>query len=213
MSTANVKFEERNKVAPRFNVSGRAVVREQRTSVPTDYEVNLQVFGTPKDYKIRLTSVPSLLEPDLISLLVLGVTTRGQEGNYVDLGSVIAGQTPFQSKIQNEFGVDIRMGTQTRSNVPGGVTPGGGTQSPTASADQTVVPSVKLQKNISDKTSMSISTTVGEEIPYKEFRIEHLLNENFTVNGTALERSRGGATQTDSVRSYGLDFRYHFTFE
>jgi autotransporter translocation and assembly factor TamB len=213
LTTANVKFEEREKIHPRFNVSGRAVVREQRTDVPQDYEVNLQVIGTPTDYKIRLTSIPSLAEPDLISLLVLGVTTRGQEGNYVDLGSVIAGQTPFQSKIQNEFGVDIKMGTQTRTNTPGGTATGTGSSPGTTSGDQTVVPSVKIQKNISEKTKLSYSTTVGEEIPFKEFRIEHLLNENFTVNGTALERSRGGTTQTDPVKSYGLDFRYHFTFE
>jgi translocation and assembly module TamB len=208
MTNATVKFEDSQSILPRFNVSGKAVVREQRTTVPQDYEVNLQVFGTPKDYRVQLTSNPVLPEREIISLLLLGVTNVSVEGNYIDLGSVIAGQTPFQSKLQNEFGFEVKMGTQT--GRPGSA---GSVGSTAASPEkEVVVPNVKIQKDLTKKTKVSVSTTVGEEIPYKEYRIEHMLNDSFTVNGTVVDRNRSSG-QTESVKSYGLDFRYHFTFE
>ncbi|NBT59899.1 hypothetical protein EBT16_14075, partial [bacterium] len=107
--SGTARFERADEIFPRFSINGRTVVREQKGRAYQDYEVNLQALGTPDDYKIRLTSNPPLVEQDLISLLVLGVTTRGQEGNYFDLGTAIMGQSPIKSKIQSELGVDIKV--------------------------------------------------------------------------------------------------------
>lgn len=211
LESGTVKFEELRRIAPRFNVSGRATVREQRTNVPQDYDVTLNVFGIPSDYKIRLTSSPALAEADLISLLVLGVTTRSQDGNYLDFGTTIVGQTPLQSKIQSELGVDIKVSAQSPSTGPGSNL--GSTSSGTTSGDL-AVPSVKIQKEVTKKTKVSVSNTI-ETVPLKEFKIEHMLNDNFTVNGTRTEKNRGGVTQEGANPSaaYGVDFRYRFSFE
>ncbi len=212
--SGNVKFENKEKINPRFNVSAKSFVKEQRAQVPIEYEVTLSAYGTPQDYKIRLSSVPALAEPDLIALLVLGVTTRGQDDNYLDFGSTLVGKSPLQSKIQNELGVNIKVNMQrsgvgsaagtpaSSGSVPPGTTTGTGEGS---------VPALKIQKEITNRTKLSYSSTLDQNA-MKEFKIEQLLDDNFTVNASAVDKIRG-TTQNDSIKSYGLDFRYHFQFE
>ncbi|NBY20089.1 hypothetical protein EBQ74_07565 [bacterium] len=213
LSSANVKFESREKISPRFNVLAKSFVKEQRTQVPIEYEVNLSAYGTPQDYKIRLSSVPSLAEPDLIALLILGVTTRGQDDNYLDFGSTLVGKSPLQSKLQNELGVNIRVNMQ-RTGIGGAGTPGssqGATQGFPLVNNDGSVPAVKIQKEITNKTKVSYSSTLDQNA-MKEFKIEQLLDDNFTVNASAVDKIRG-TTQNDAIKSYGLDFRYRFQFE
>jgi hypothetical protein len=207
-----VRFESPTSIAPRFNISGRSQVKEQKTTNPQEYELTLNVFGTPQDYKIRLTSSPALAEADIISLLLLGVTSRSQEGNYFDLGTTIVGQIPLQSKIQGELGVDIKINTQA-SKSGGGTTasPVVGSVPITSGSTDATVPSVRIQKEITKKTKLSYSNTL-EAIPSRELKLEHMLDENLSINGTAVDALRD-STQTQTTRSYGLDIRYRFSFE
>jgi translocation and assembly module TamB len=214
LNSGNVKFESPDRIAPRFSVGGRAIVQEQTSSnqpnqlqASQQYEVNLQVYGTPASYKIILTSNPELAEADIISLLVLGVTSRGQDNNFMDLGTTLVGQIPLQSQLENQLGVDIRINTQTSKNTS---TSSATTSTPTTTSD-TTVPSVKIQKDITNRTKVSYSNTL-EAIPYRELKIEHMLDDNLTVNGTAVDRAKGG-TDATTTQSYGLDFRYRFQFE
>jgi len=208
LNAGTVKFEASDSIAPRFNISGRSVVRETRALVPQDYEISLQAFGTPADYKIRLSSTPALAESEITSLLLLGVTNRSSEsntgGSYLDLGTAIAAQIPLQSKIQSELGVDIKINTQTVKDAP--IAAG----STAADNGVSTVPSVQIQKDITKKTRLYYSKNLDSAIPIQEFKIEHALDDNFTVNATTVDRA---TTETQSSKSYGLDFRYRFSFE
>ena len=206
--TGFARFEKEDAVYPRFNLTARSVVREQRGRAYQDYEVNLQVLGTSDDYKIRLTSNPPLVEQDLISLLVLGVTTRGQEGNYFDLGTAIMGQSPIKSKLQSELGVDIKV-----QSTPGQATPGvaAATGAPNATAGPGMVPAVRIEKGLSRKTKISYSNTLDQN-QARELRLEQMLDENITLNATAGDRSRNN-TQARPGDSFGVDVRYRFDFE
>jgi translocation and assembly module TamB len=206
--TGEARFETPERIYPRFNVNGRTVVREQRGRVYQDYEVNLQVVGAPDDYKIRLTSNPPLVEQDLISLLVLGVTTKGQEGNYFDLGTAIMGQTPFKSKIQSQLGFDIKV-----QSAPGqGPTVVDSSNStPQGAGTQGMVPAVRIEKGITKRTKLSYSNTLDQN-QSRELRLEQMLDENITLNATAGDRSRNNTTARPGD-SFGLDVRYRFSFE
>ncbi len=198
-----VKFEDPKRIYPRFNLSGRSFVKEQVTTAPREFEVNLLIFGVPEDYKIRLTSTPDLAEADLISLLVLGVTSRDQGGTVVDLGTSIVGQTPLQSKLKNELGLGIKVEGKSTSSTNDNTT-----------GDATgMVPSVKVQKDIGNKTKVSASNPIGGTGSLPEFRIEHLLNENFNINATSGEKSKATQSTGSSNRSFGVDLRYNFSFE
>jgi len=167
----------------------------------------LQVSGVPADYKIRLTSTPPLLEGEIISLLVLGVTSKGQGGgNIMDLGGALVGQIPLNSKLKNEFGVNIKVGNTAQTGIQQGssLSPG------SANADITA-PTVQIQKDITPKTKLSYSNTLDTAVPLRELRIEQMLDDHITVNATSLERARGGSSTP--TQAYGLDFRYRFQFE
>lgn len=213
--SGTAKFERPDSIYPRFNLAARSIVREQKGRAYQDYEVNLQALGTPDDYKIRLTSNPPLVEQDLISLLVLGVTTQGQEGNYFDLGTAIMGQSPIRSKIQSELGVDIKvqstpgqgpMPSETGSAVGGTGAPGSPGTTSTG-----MVPAFRIEKGLSKSTRLSFSNTLDQN-QARELRVEQMLDDNITLNATAGDRSRNN-TQARPGDSFGLDIRYRFSFD
>lgn len=209
IESGNVRFESAETVRPRFRLAGTASVTEQQAVVTQEYQVNIQVFGTPDDYKIRLSSSPSLSEGDIISLLVLGVTTQVQDGtgSYLQLGTALAGQLPLQTKIQDQFGFDINVKTQELRAQDTGTTVGTGT----ALSSENSVASVQIQKRLTDKTRVSFSNTL-ETVPAREFKIEQMLDDNLTVNATA-GVGTPGSVQNELRQSYGVDFRYRFQFE
>lgn len=212
LNTGNVRFESGSQVLPRFAMAGRALVREQsNVQGPTQaetYEITLNVTGTPTDYRIRLSSSPALPENDIVSLLMLGFVGRqaGREGNYADLGGAVAGQIPLQSKIQDTLGFDVRV-KSTRSQNP---FLGLGTGAVNDSAG----PSVQIQKDVTKKTKLSYSSSL-DAVPVQEFKIEQILDDNLTVNATVVGNPRGNTSSTNqqSSQSYGIDFRYRFSFE
>jgi hypothetical protein len=181
-------------------------VKEASTFAAQEYEVMLQVLGVASDYKIRLSSTPRLTEPEILSLLVLGVVNRSQEGNYAELGSTIAGQLPLPTKLQSDLGVDIKFNTQTSKAQPSGAT--GGTVN--VPADVTV-PSVRVEKNLTRSTRLSYSNTLSST-PTRELRIEQLLDENLSANFSTTNKTTQSAEQP-LVQSYGVDIRYRFQFE
>jgi hypothetical protein len=214
LESANVRFEDRQEIIPRFRVSGLANVKELRSSDVQsarelrEYQVGLQVSGIPSDYKIRLTSTPVLLEAEIISLLVLGVTKRGSDGGgYMDLGTALVGQIPLQSKIQSELGVGVKIRSQNQGSLQS-QTANAASSATTANA---TVPTVEFQKDLTKSTRVSYSNSLDTSIPVSEFKIQQMLDENISVNAST-RRSQVGSTPQPS-QAYGVDVRYRFQFE
>ncbi len=205
LRTGQVRFESRDKIAPRFDFAGATIVKEKKTDSPQEYEVNIKAVGVPEDYKILLSSTPALAESAIISLLVLGVTERTQDGNYVELGTALVGQVPIQSKLEEQLGVEINVAPQTDDASAVRVT------SPQDPATDVTVPMVEIQKQIGDKTTLSYSNSIAGS-PVRRVKVEHELGDHVTVNGSFVDKAQG-TTDTQTVQSYGLDFRYRFKFE
>jgi translocation and assembly module TamB len=68
LTHAVVDFTERDRLAMQLDVHGVAQVR--------DYEVFMHLFGPLTEPQIALTSTPALSQPDIVTLLSLGFTTR-----------------------------------------------------------------------------------------------------------------------------------------
>jgi translocation and assembly module TamB len=68
LSHAVVDFTERNRVEMGLDVYGESRVR--------DYQVFMHVFGPLTEPKLALTSSPPLSQPDIITLLSMGYTSR-----------------------------------------------------------------------------------------------------------------------------------------
>ncbi len=209
LNSGVVKFESESRILPRFNLSGTTRKKEEKGQNPAEYEVTLLAYGIPEDYRIRLTSSPALSEPEIISLLLLGFTGRGSEGNFMDLGSAVMGQIPLQSKIQGNLGFDIKIKSKNQAQSTSISSAAGSNDN----ANPTV-PSVVIQKDITRKTRLSYSSTL-DTASVKEFRVEQLLNDNLSINATTTDRTKSSSATTSSTssQSYGLDVRYRFTFE
>lgn len=68
LTHAVIDFTERDRLAMALDVHGEAQVR--------DYEVFMHLFGPIADPQLTLTSTPALSQPDIVTLLSLGFTTR-----------------------------------------------------------------------------------------------------------------------------------------
>jgi translocation and assembly module TamB len=68
LSHAVVEFTERNRIEMGLDVHGESRVR--------DYQVYIHVFGSVAEPKLTLTSSPPLSQPDIITLLSMGYTSR-----------------------------------------------------------------------------------------------------------------------------------------
>jgi translocation and assembly module TamB len=68
LTHAVVDFTERDRLVMALDVHGQAQVR--------DYEVFMHLFGPFADPQLTLTSTPALSQPDIVTLLSLGFTTR-----------------------------------------------------------------------------------------------------------------------------------------
>jgi translocation and assembly module TamB len=214
LDSANVRFEDRNEIVPRFRVSGLAQVTELRSADAQtarelrEYQIGLQVSGIPSDYKLRLTSTPPLLEQEIISLLVLGVTKQQTDsGGYLDLGTALVGQIPLQSKIQSELGVGVKIRSQNQAALQ----PQASATTNSSLTANATVPTVEIQKDLTKSTRVSYSNSLDTSIPISEFKIQQMLDDNVSVNAST-RRSQVGTTPTDS-RAYGVDVRYRFQFE
>ncbi len=73
LSYAVVDFSERNRVELGLDVNGEARVR--------DYQVFMHVVGPLAEPKLTLTSSPPLSQPDIITLLSMGYTSRDTPAN------------------------------------------------------------------------------------------------------------------------------------
>ncbi|MEZ4751581.1 MAG: translocation/assembly module TamB domain-containing protein [Bdellovibrionota bacterium] len=212
LSNGIVRFESGNRIAPRFDISGLATVKEQNAQVPQEYQVTIKVLGTPDNYKRLFTASPALSENDIISLLVLGVvTSKAQEGNYVDLGTALVGEVPIQSKLEDQLGIEIKFNPQAPTTGSSDTSTSSGSTA-SANATDVTVPMVEIQKQIGEKTKLSYSNSIGASTPTREVKIEHSLSNNVTINGSVVDKPRG-STDTQTSQAYGLDFRYRFQFE
>ncbi|HSM93826.1 MAG TPA: translocation/assembly module TamB domain-containing protein [Anaeromyxobacteraceae bacterium] len=68
LTHAVVDFTERDRIAMALDVHGQAQVR--------DYDVFMHLFGPFADPQLTLTSTPALSQPDIVTLLSLGFTTK-----------------------------------------------------------------------------------------------------------------------------------------
>ena len=127
----------------------------------------------------------------------------------MDLGTAVMGQIPLQSKIQGNLGFDIKLKSRNQNQSTS-------ISSAAGSGDiaGTTTPSVVIQKDITRKTRLSVSSTL-DTTPTREFKVEQLLNDNLSINATTTDSTKNtsGTTTPQSSQSYGLDVRYRFTFE
>lgn len=202
LQTGVINFENPNEINPDLYLSAQSRVSE--------YDVNLLIQGPAKNPNIHLTSIPPLPEPDIISLLALGITSSRLDQNVqskeqatrvgYEAGAAIFSQTGIDKWSQNKLGVNVQF---------------------TSSFDSTKnisVPKITLSKNIRKKWNTSVSRAVGTDQSSNEVKIQYMINNNISAIGSweGREASEGTSLRTgerENQSIFGLDLEFKREFK
>lgn len=168
------------------------------------YEINLMVQGRGKQQKFILSSLPTLTEKEIVSLLALGLTPAALESNRsagqmaasnsVQIGTAIL-QKPLSKEARSRLGVDVQL-SQT-------------------STDDASYPKFTINKQFTPKLGASASRSF-EKNPTNSVKMEYKFNRNFSVVGTW--DGREGTNNLDKDKAvepsvFGLDLEYKVKFK
>ena len=203
IQTANLQFLESNDNNPDIYISALARV--------SDYDVNLLVQGVPnKNMAIKPTSQPPLSEPDIFSLLALGMTSTKLDQNLsseaqqqqtsIELLASITNQSTINKKIQEKLGLTVQLAPSVDSTR------------------NIAVPKVVVSKNILKKLNASYARSLTGDNQNHEVKLHYLFNPNWSgiLNYQNKETNDTDGTiqnlnQNEGV--FGGDFEYKKEFK
>lgn len=197
-----VTFRNTGDINPELYFAGRSRVSE--------YDVSLLVQGTAKDPVLRLNSVPPLAEPDIISLLALGLvasdvdkrtqSTRdaGNQAATAAAGDAFFNYTSQGKELQKKLGLNIKVSSSFDDTK------------------NTTSNKITVSRKLNEKIVISGSSIQGQESS-KEVKLRYLINNNLSTVGTFEQREssqeagqRESLKKNDSVIGIDLEFQKEF---
>ncbi|MBY0313938.1 MAG: translocation/assembly module TamB [Bdellovibrionales bacterium] len=178
-----------------------------------NHDIEMLIQGTASRPKFKLSSSPSLSEPEIISLLTLGTTPQEQEAqaqqlanstqaqqrrSSVEFRSDLFSKIPLSKEFKERFGVDVKF-------------------SPTFDSESNVAaPKVSVGYQVSEKVTATGSVQGGTE-SRAEANVRYDLNRNFgarfsvqTENYEENNQLRGNIETPPEILGIGLDYRKEF---
>ncbi len=203
IQTATIKFPGTVDMLPDIYMTANARV--------SDYDINLLVQGVPtKNLTIKPTSQPPLSEPDIFSLLALGLTSSKMDQNLssktqqeqtgLEVLAAISNQSQINKKFQEKFGLTVQL-------------------APTVDSTKNIaVPKVVVSKKIQKNVNASYSRPLTGDTQNQEWKLQYLFNPNKSM---ILNYQNVETNQQDQIRNtnnndqgiLGLDFEYKKEFK
>lgn len=186
-----------------------------------DYRIRMELLGSTNNLNISFSSEPALSPEDIISLLTVGVTSDVSEGlsekdrqstTIYGVGSFLVDQFRINEELKNSLGVRLSVTpefTQDSDNLLSGkAAVSSGSTSQVKSATK-----VKIEKKVSDKVDISLSSTVGGNLDEKqEMNVNYSLDNNWSLEGVyEIKSTVEDTTQTEN--SFGFDLKFRKTFK
>ena len=199
VQTGLIQFFDPKEINPELYISATTRVAE--------YDINLLVQGTKSNLTIKTSSSPPLSEPDIFTLLALGVTSTKLDQTYsanqqqqtgYEIGSAIISQTGIDRQLKERLGVNFQFGTSfdTTKNVS--------------------VPKITISRNIRKKLDASFSRTLGDQ-NVNEARLQYSINNNVSAIGSwqAKEAQEGSNTRFNEKETeiLGVDLEFKREFK
>lgn len=201
VNNANVKFTDESEINPELYVSARSRI--------SDYDINLLVQGTAKAPVVKLTSLPPLPDPEIISLLALGVTSSSQSRTS---GNRENDESAFTSEAQAQAMNALFNQTGLTKKTPFDVN----ISSAYDDTKNQSVHKVTLKVKLSEKAEASATTNVDNS--GADAKIKYYLTPSFSAVGS-WESKR--ATESGVLRDqeanesgvFGIDLDYSKEFK
>lgn len=185
-----------------------------------EYKVRLDVAGRTKNVSVSLSSEPNLSQEDIFSLLTLGVTSEisteleeseRQSVATVGLGALLADQLRLNEGLDSSFGLRLSVAPEYAEETTS-LLQGKSAVSDTSTNKFRSSTRIRLQKKVSEKVDLSVSSTVGGSLEQRqEMNINYRINNRWSVEGVYELKSTEdeGVETSDSV---GADVKYRWTF-
>lgn len=205
-------IDESRKEKPEVDFFGKTKINE--------YDLTVNVFGSVDNLNVELNSTPSLSQEDILSLLTLGVTTdvnknlgerQRQSVTTLSIGSFLVDQLKINRNLNESLGLRLSLQpefSQDESNLVDGKS----SDTSKTSGRYRSTTKIKLQKKISDKLDVSVSSTLGGTTEQKqEMNLNYKYNKKWSLEGV-YEIKSSDEVETDSSDSLGADIKYRFSF-
>jgi translocation and assembly module TamB len=176
----------------------------------SDYDINLLVTGSAKNLSIKPSSQPPLSEPDIFSLLALGLTSSKLDQNLssdtqrekmgLEILASQVNQSQVNKKFQEKFGLTVQL-------------------NPTVDSTKNIaVPKVVVSKKIQKNLNASYSRPLTGDTQNQEWKLQYLFNPNKSMilnyqNIETNQQNQLSNTNTTDQGILGLDFEYKKEFK
>lgn len=190
------------------------------TALINEYRVRLDVTGRTKTVTVSLSSEPALSQEDIFSLLTLGITSDisqaldesdRQSVATVGIGTLLADQFRLNEGLDSNFGLRLSVLPEFAPEETS-LLQGKSAVSETGASRFRSATRVRLQKRVTDRVDLSVSSTVGGTLDQKqEMNVNYKFNNRWSLEGVYELRTTDdeGVETTDSL---GADLKYRWTF-
>lgn len=186
----------------------------------SNYDVGLSVDGKTEKLDVGLRSDPPLAKEDILSLLTIGVTSETtkklgdsdrQAVTSVGLGTLLADQFKLNQGIASFLGLKVsiapEVGTADEGSLLQGRSVGGDVNSSRLKSST----KVKVEKKISEKVDLSVSSIVGGGLEQKqEMNLDFDLGKNVQLQGVYEVKPTEESKNPNSV---GADIKFRIPFK
>jgi autotransporter translocation and assembly factor TamB len=216
IQSADANFDNPTKIDPAFNMTANTEVNG----------VKIQLFtsGRLSDYKVEMTSNPVMPEPEILSLLALGMTSSEakrfspgdrsvfEQGEAV---STLLHSLDFNRDIESKTGIQIQLDESVNPQI------GASAFRPQSQVDSTTSPRVVLRKprvieifrkpvDVSAASTVSSGGTSGTRL---EGNAELHLSPGLSAIGVITNQTSGTADTQERSTSYGFDMKWQARFK
>lgn len=185
-----------------------------------DYDLKLEISGRVEKVNVNLTSEPPLAQDDLLSLLTLGVTNDISKNldagdrrfvTTVGLGTLLVDQFKINEDLNSALGLKLSVLPEFQENETQ-LIQGKSAVSDSSSSRLKSSTKIKLDKKITNKVDLSVSSTVGGSLEQKqEMNLNFNIDRNWSVEGV-YELKATDSEEGDSSNSVGADVKYKWSF-
>lgn len=215
ISKGIIKFsdiKQDGQINPSLMIIGQSTVGQ--------HNVTVEVKGDTQNPIPTLRSEPSLGQEDILSLLMIGITSNQAENmdenerqiaTSVGIGSIFANQLKLGKELNNMFGVKLSVMpelSQDNGNYADAISStGNGAKLKTSTK-------IQLRKKIKDNVELSFSSTVGgssEQI--QKINVNYNFDKNISLEGLYEIRDTSIENRITQPESFGIDLKFIKDFE
>ena len=208
IQSGSARFDSPVGINPSFNMNAATEVNNTK--------IQLFASGRMSDYRIELSSNPTLPETEILSLLTIGASgeearrRRSGAGSGLEQGeaaSLLLHSLDFNRDVQSKTGFEIQIGEATDQQSATSVT------RPRSDVDTNTSPKIVIRRNIGKNMALSVGSTVGVgNTSQKEVNLEYQVTPGVSVNGV-WDSTEGTNARSANPYNYGVDLKLEKRFK